>query len=144
VSGPRVPTRSRVRARIDALADALVPGGDGMPAASVAGATGEPLDRVLAIRDDLRPALARVLAAGGPPLDTLRALHADDREAFEAFAALISCAYAMCADARESLGYPGQRAYPIPDREDPDVAELLAPVRARGPRYVATPAGDAR
>jgi hypothetical protein len=50
----------------------------------------------------------------------------------------------MCADARQSLGYPGQRAYPIRRHEDPDLPELLAPVRARGPRYVQTPAAVSR
>lgn len=142
--GADMATSDGTRARIDALADVLLPGGSGMPAASAAGATGRPFERVLAIRDDLAPALERTLAAGGEPAEALGRLYAEDREAFEGFVVLISCAYAMCADARESLGYPGQRAYPIRRHEDPDLEELLAPVRARGPRYVATPAAVSR
>jgi hypothetical protein len=130
------------RARIAQLADALIPGGDGMPSASAAGATGAALDRVLEIRADLLEPLGRAVAQPGPAEAAVRALHDTDREAFEALAFVLSCAYAMSDDVRASLGYPGQVAYPISVAGDPDLDELLWPVVERGDRYVPTPTGE--
>jgi hypothetical protein len=129
------------RTRLAQLADVLIPGGDGMPAASAAGATGAALDRVLAIRDDLRPALDRVVGTAGPPAEVLRALHDGGDPAFEAFVLLLTCAYGLSEEVRVGLGYPGQVAYALPAGDEPGLAELLAPVAARGARLVPAPGG---
>jgi hypothetical protein len=130
------------RARIAQLADALIPGGEGMPSASAAGATGAALDQVLAIREDLVEPLGRAVAQPGPAEAAVRALHGADREAFEALAFALSCTYAMSDDVRAALGYPGQVPYPISVAGDPDLDELLTPVFERGFREVTTPTGE--
>lgn len=128
------------RRRIEQLADALIPGGEGMPSASAAGVAGSALDRVLAIRDDLDATLRGVLAVAGDPKEVMRALHAEQNYAFESFVLLITCSYTLTGVVRDSLGYPGQIPRPIPAARDVVIEDLLAVVAARGPRYVPTPA----
>ena len=67
-----IETRNTMRGRgvrhLDALADLLIPGEDGMPSASEAGATGRWLDAVLAARPDLRAPLEGLdLPPASPP-----------------------------------------------------------------------------
>ena len=106
---------------LDALADQLIPGEDGMPSASEAGATGRWLDAVLAARPDLREPLERL-----DPEATIAAL---------AESAIVA-AYYFNPEVCERIGYQGQRALPLgpPDHED-----LLDSVVARGPVYRPTP-----
>jgi hypothetical protein len=130
------------RARIAQLADALIPGGEGMPSASAAGATGAALERVLEIRADLLEPLGRAVAQPGPADAAVRALHDTDREAFDALAFALTCSYAMSDDVRAALGYPGQVAYPISLAGDPDLADLLTPVFESDFTYVPTPTGE--
>jgi hypothetical protein len=118
------------RTRLAQLAEALIPGGSGMPSAAAADTTGDALDRVLATRADLLPSLRRAVAFPGPAGEAALALHDSDRETFEALVLVLSCAYAQSDAVRASLGYPGQVPVEIPAREE-RLDELLAPVRAR-------------
>jgi hypothetical protein len=127
------------RERLAELAEALIPGGSGMPSAVAAGTTGPALDRVLAARADLLPRLERAVVPDGPPAEVVRGLSEGDPEAFEALALVLSCAYVQSDAVRESLSYPGQVAVPIPERQEDPLDELLAPVRARGARRLPTP-----
>ncbi|MBS1881435.1 MAG: hypothetical protein JSS97_00590 [Actinobacteria bacterium] len=129
-----------VRARLAELATVVLPGGDGMPGAEEAEVTGTALDRVLAARPDLSAALRRAAAPRGEPRATVAALERNDPATLEALAFVLSCAYVQSAAVRASLGYPGQ--VPLPRPGVVDLAEMLAPVRARGPRFVPTPAED--
>ncbi|MGD9734398.1 MAG: hypothetical protein AB7V58_02130 [Solirubrobacterales bacterium] len=135
---PQPPLEEAERERIAALAAVVIPGGSGMPSAAEAEASGAALDLVLAARPDLLPELRRAAALPGEPAAALAQLERSDPEALEGLALALSCAYVQSDPVRDSLGYPGQVPVPPPAAPDP-LDELLAPVRARGPRYVPTP-----
>ncbi|WP_461154524.1 hypothetical protein [Saccharopolyspora tripterygii] len=56
----------------------------------------------------------------------------------------LTCTYYMSSEAREAVGYPGQRRIPVAEATPEQTVddELLAPVLALGPTYVPTPAAD--
>ena len=134
---------SEQRAVLAALADALLPAADGMPAASEVDVPGKWMDRALRARPDLEPELLRVLDGGSEPDPETRLaqLRGDDPAALETLVLLVTGAYYMHPKVRKLIGYPGQKATP----EYPDEAEyylsdgLLDPVLARGPIYRPTP-----
>jgi hypothetical protein len=127
------------RATFAALAEALVPGGDGMPSASDAGVPERWIDRAVESRPDLAGPLAVILdaAAGQDPSAVLARLEATEPAALETLQLLVSGAYFMSPRTRRALAYPGQKQDPVMPGEaeyyGPD--ELLAPVRARGSVY---------
>jgi hypothetical protein len=131
------------RAVLTALADALLPAADGMPAASEVDVPGKWMDRALRARPDLEPELLRVLDGGSEPDPGARLaqLRGDDPAALETLVLLVTGAYYMHPKVRKLIGYPGQKAAP----EYPDEAEyylrdgLLDPVVARGSIYRPTP-----
>ena len=98
------------RRRLEVLADALIPAGDGMPAASEAGVAGEGLDRVLIARPDLTDALVAALdeAAGG--VDTVEEL---SPPSLRTLRYVVAAAYYLDGDVRRRLGYPGTVARPV-------------------------------
>lgn len=107
--------------RLAALADVLIPAGDGMPSASEADPTGKWLERALAARPDLGGAVERALAAGDP-----LALREGDPEAFAALGEIVSGAYYMNLKVRKRIGYPGQKSNPpFPDEADYYLEGLL-------------------
>jgi hypothetical protein len=116
-----------LRRRLDALADDLVPAADGMPPASAVGVAGALLDRVLAVRPDLAPALQRVLEA--PPAlghGWLAALRERDPEGAAALLVAVAGAYYLDDGVRALLGYPGQEPRPVNPFDHPAyVAEGL-------------------
>jgi hypothetical protein len=126
------------RETLAGLADALIPAGDGMPAASEAGATGPLLDEVLRVRGDLEEPLAAITtaAAGKDPAAEVERLKAEEPELFEALTTAIAGGYFMSEDVRQRLGYPGQQALELKDDLDPS---LLQPVVDRGRIYRPTP-----
>jgi len=128
---------SEQRTTFWALADVLIPATDEMPAASEAGSAEKWLDRALAARPDLMPAVSAVLdaAAGRDPEDEARRLHAEDPDGFSALAQIASGGYYMNLKVRKRIGYPGQgKRIPFPDEAEYDLRDgLLDPVFARGP-----------
>lgn len=132
-----------LRSTLAGLADVLVPAVDGMPAASEAGVTGKWLDRVLGVRPDLEPLLARVLAGaeGAEPAGEIRRLEREDPAALELLALVVVSAYYLNPKVRRLIGYPGQKATPpFPDESDYYLRDgLLDPVLERGPIYRPTP-----
>jgi hypothetical protein len=116
------------RERLAELADALIPGEDGMPSASEAGATGEWLDAVLAARPDFRAPLEELGASTGDVDPTESAI----------LTAAVVAAYYMNPEVSERIGYAGQRAIPF-DPDAPDYVNLLDSVKARPPMYRPTP-----
>ncbi|MGH3091301.1 MAG: NAD(P)-binding protein, partial [Gaiellaceae bacterium] len=120
-----------------ALADVLIPAGEGMPAASEVDVGGKWLDRALGARPDLETTLERLLAevAGRDPSGEVRRLHAEDAEGFAALAHLAAGAYTMHAKVRKRLGYPGQKSNPpLPDEAEYYLEDgLLDPVLALAP-----------
>ena len=123
------------RATLAALADVLIPAGNGKPPASEADVAGKWVDRVLAARPELAPELARVVreAVDRDAEEEVRRLHVEDAVGFTVLATVVTGAYYVNVKVRKRIGYPGQKHNP----PYPDEAEfyfeggLLDPVRAR-------------
>ena len=129
------------RAVLAALADVLIPAGEGFPSASQAGVAQEGLDYVLNCRPELLAGLRKLLEAarGRVPAEFMCELEKNDPTAFSMLTDLVPGAYFLNPAVREKLGYGGQTAQPI--NPDPDyLAEgLLQSVIERGPIYRPTP-----
>ncbi len=138
-----------LRATFDGIADHLIPAYEQMPAASAVGVSGALLDRVLAVRPDLKEALVRGLqaTAGLPGAEGAVHLYRNDREAFDAIAMAASGGYYMDERVRELIGYPGQEYIEPADPYAPQsyVGDgALERVFNRGPIYVPTPGEEAK
>ena len=136
----------RLRARLAAVADALIPAADGMPAASSVGIGGRQLDAVVASRPDLVDGIRRVLETAGDVDDAIawiEALRADDPSGYEALVTAVVGGYYLHPEVKRLLGYPGQIPEPVNVDRFPDYADegLLERVYARGPIYRPTPRG---
>lgn len=131
------------RARLAALADALIPAGEGMPAASEAGVAGEWLDAVLTAEPGFAAPLAAVLdvADGADPAGDLRRIETTDPDGWGVLTTVVAGAYFLNPEIAQRVGYPGRRAIPIDTRAEPDWAQdgLLDSVTSRGPVYRPTP-----
>jgi hypothetical protein len=131
------------RAALAAVADLLIPSGDGMPAASEAGVAGRWLDEVLQLRPDFGPPLAAVLdrLIGVDPKEALDMLRAGDPAGFGVLAEVVAGGYFLNPKVRSAIRYPGQRSVPIASEQPPDYEQdgLIASVRGRGPIYRPTP-----
>ena len=143
MTGPAAPAPSAAaRAALAELADALMPGGEGMPAASAVGTHATLLDRVLAVRPHAAPgfvALAERLAADpgqGTPTERAQRLRRDHPADFTLLAGFLVGAYQLAEPVRVAIGYPGQGPSDVSfDDETGYIAEgLLDPVLERGPR----------
>ena len=126
-----------------AIADVLIPEAEGMPKASQVGVGGEILDRVLALRPDLREGFLRGLraAAGKLPAEAAEALNRDDPAALGAIGLAASAAYYMSPQVRALIGYPGQENRPGDPDETPEYVAngMLQQVIDRGPIFKPTP-----
>lgn len=134
------------RATLAALADVLVPEAEGMPAASQVNVQGKWVDRVLRVRPDLAPDLARVLgeASGRNPVAEVARLQGEDAAGFAALALAVTGAYYLNPRIRKLIGYPGQKPNPpYPDEADYYLRDgLLDPVIQRGQIFRPTPAAE--
>jgi hypothetical protein len=128
-----------VRDRLRRFADALIPAGDGMPAASEAGVADGQLDRVLAARPDLAAPLERALAVVDPAdhEGSLERLRAADLAAHDALLLVVAGGYYTDRDVRARIGYDGQQAIEVRPEIIPNYVEegLIEPLLARGPIY---------
>lgn len=136
----------RLRTRLAAAADRLIPAADGMPAASSVDIGGGQLDAVLASRPDLVDGVRRALEAAGDVDDAIawiEALRADDPSGYEALVTAVVGGYYMHPEVKRLLGYPGQVPEPVIVDPYPDYADegLLERVYTRGPIYRPTPRG---
>jgi hypothetical protein len=127
------------RARLAALADLMIPAGDGMPAASGAGVAGTGVDHLLRVRPDLAQPLVDALdfSPGADPAAVLHALRTERPAVFAALGELVAGAYYLDPTVAGKVGYHGRAALPVdPDDVDrDDVAALRQPVVDRGPIY---------
>ncbi len=132
-----------LRSTFVGLADVLIPAYKTMPPASGASVGGEPLDRILALRDDLREAFLRGVraAAGEEPATAARKMNEEDPEALATIGLIAAAAYYMDPDVRDLIGYPGQERRPIDPDAPPDYLQndMLKPVAQRGAIYRPTP-----
>jgi hypothetical protein len=126
-----------------AIADLLIPSGDGMPSATEAGVPMKWLDEVLRARPDFGPPLVTVLdgARGTEPADAVAHLRASDPAGFGVLAEVVAGAYFLNPQVRKAIGYNGQQQVPIVAESPPDYEQdgLLASVVSRGPIYRPTP-----
>jgi hypothetical protein len=134
---------AEARVRLAALADALIPAGDGMPSASEAGVAGEWLDAVLAAEPGFGPALASVLEAAdvADPAGALRRIETTDPAGWGTLTTVVAGAYFLNPEIAAKVGYPGRRAIPVDAEPGHDWLEdgLLDSVKSRGPIYRPTP-----
>jgi hypothetical protein len=134
----------RLRGRFAAIADVLIPEGDGMPAPSSVELGGRQLDLVLASRPDLELDLRRGLeAAAGveSPIAWLGTLAAEDPPAHDALVLAVCAGYYLHPAVQQLLGYPGQVAEEVSVAALPEYVHegLLERVYERGPIYRPTP-----
>jgi hypothetical protein len=122
------------RERLAELADTLIPGEEGMPSASEAGAVGEWLDAVLKARPEFTAPLEGLSAS----IEPIEALPERDPAGWGVLTAAIVAAYYMNPDVCARVGYAGQRAIPF-DPDQPDYVDLLESVKGRGAVYRPTP-----
>lgn len=101
------------RDRLRALADAWIPAGSGMPAASLVGVADAELDRVLAARPDLEAPLVGVLSSEGePPTEALGLLRY-----------VVAAAYYLSPEVRRAMGYDPENVAPVSALEYPAYVE---------------------
>lgn len=129
------------RTLFSALADVLIPAGNGMPSASQADVAGQWLDAVLAARPDIADGLRDVLdqARDRDPADVVADLRLNDPAAFGVLAEVVPGAYFMNPEVQQAIGYAGQGPRPIDPRPDYMEDGLLESVIRRGPIYRPTP-----
>jgi hypothetical protein len=131
------------RATLAALADLLIPAGDGLPSASQAGASGRGLDEVLVALPETEVPLADLLdkSRGVDAVVAIATLQAEDPSGFDLLCTVVAGAYFLNPEVRQAIGYPGQQAVPIVPEDPPDYEQdgLLASVIGRGPIYRPTP-----
>jgi hypothetical protein len=134
------------RAVFAALANVLIPAGEGFPSASEALVADEGLDQVLAVRPDLAAGLKTILerAAGRVPAEVVAELQANDPQSFGILAEIVPGAYFMNAKVRAAIGYDGQTPRPIDPKPDHLQDGLLQSVIDRGPIYRGTPRAGAK
>jgi choline dehydrogenase-like flavoprotein len=98
------PLSAAARARLRSLADAWIPAGDGMPAASAVGVADAQLDRVLRARPDLAAPLGEALADD-------RTLPAEARLGL--LRVVVAAAYYLAPEVRAALRYDPERVSPV-------------------------------
>jgi hypothetical protein len=134
---------AEARGRLAALADALIPAGDGMPSASEAGVAGEWLDAIVAAEPGFGPALAAVLEAAdvADPAGELRRIETTDPAGWGTLTTVVAGAYFLNPEIAAKVGYPGRRAIPVDADPEPDWLQdgLLDSVKSRGRIYRPTP-----
>ena len=129
------------RAVLAQLADVLVAGGRGMPAASVVGVAGDLMDRCL----EAAPALAGPLSAllDEAPAEAsdafVRDLAANRRADFGVLSTAVVGAYYLSPEVRGLIGYPGQEPSPLPVAAEPEYLDMLERVYERHPGYREAP-----
>jgi hypothetical protein len=138
-----VPFDAGRRAVLAAVADVLIPKGDGMPSASEAGVAMRWLDEVLRLRPDFGPPLAAVLdrIKGVDPAAAFARVRAEDPAGFGVLAEVVAGGYFLNPQVRSAIGYPGQQSVAIEHEQPADYEQdgLIASVIARGRVYRPTP-----
>src|SRR5688572_23966076 len=98
------------RQTLAALADVLIPAGEGFSAASEAAVATDGLDQVLNFRPDLTGPLSLILerARRKTAIDAIAELQTQDPALFGFLAEIVAGAYFLNPVVREQLGYQGQ------------------------------------
>lgn len=96
------------RARLETLAEVLIPGDDRHPSPTQVGVGEQLLDAVLDARPDLGPDLQRSTRYNGPAEAHLAWLADHDVAGRRAIETVVAGAYYMSTEVWEAIGYPGQ------------------------------------
>jgi hypothetical protein len=126
------------RARLTAVADAILPATSSLPAPSSVGIATAQLDRVLRAAPELTgPLLDALDRLAGDPDAGLRALRQVAPAAFSTIMLVVTSGYYMAPDVRRAIGYGGQEALRVDAFELPAYLEdgSLERVIARGALY---------
>jgi len=134
------------RAALAALADVLIPAGNGFPSASQAGVAADGLDQVISFQPGIAAGLLDVLEKSKtrPPEEAVADLQKNDPAAFGVLAELVAGAYFLNPIVRSRVGYTGQGPHPIDPHPDYLDDGLLQSVLSRGPIYRPTPGKERR
>ncbi len=109
------------RARLERLADALIPADGRMPAAGAVGIAHALVDWVLDVRPDLAGSLTRALADPVPDAGArLGELRRSDRAAYHDVVLAVVAGYYHSPAVRDLIGYPGQEAHPVTGLDFPE------------------------
>ena len=134
---------SEDRKRLGRVADVLIPGGAGLPSASDAGITTEPIDRVIAAAPQLAAILTAIARSEQPPETVVEELRDRDPNTYERLVFAVSGAYFMVPHVRRGLGYPSIAPRPTPAAADESDFylddDVLQPVVDRGAIYREAP-----
>jgi hypothetical protein len=134
------PLDDAARARLAALAEALIPPSDEMPSVADAEVARAGVDYVLSVRPDLLEPLGVALdwPDGNRPDKVLSTLRAEAPAVFAALGEIVAGAYFLDRAVQERIGYHGRAAMPVTELTERDHA-LLRPVVRRGPIYRGDP-----
>lgn len=137
----------RQRERLAAMADVLMPAGEGLPAASEVDVHRTWIDQALDAVPMMADAVRFAIELPGEPAEAVETLRERHPEAFITFTFVLSGAYFMHPKVRRALGYEGLAVEPNPPLEGEseyylEEDDLLAPVLARGPIYRQVPNHD--
>jgi choline dehydrogenase-like flavoprotein len=127
VKVPSTPISAVVRKRLNAVAEVVIPAGEGMPSASEVDVAGNLLDRVSALLPELAENLSRVFDRHvEDPEEWLKGMSAADPEGYRSVLLAIAASYYLDDEVRRRIGYPGQPSMPVRANELPEyVAEDL-------------------
>ena len=113
-------------ARLELLADVLIPTTPAVGGARELGVLGVQLDRVIAARPEIATGLHEAVDFEGPAEDHLRHLHSSDRVLFEALAFALMAAWTQHPEVRAFLDYRGQEPQDIAPTDAYDVLDAVA------------------
>lgn len=133
------------RKALAAVAEVLIPGGEGMPSARAADVSKKWVDRVLEVRPDLYEPLVSGLSMLGDR-DTaveLEGLRTGNRDVFNTLTLVVAGAYFLNPRVKKAMHYPGPKRTPALQDEAELYLEdgILDRVIGRGPIYRPTPTG---
>jgi hypothetical protein len=135
------------RKRLAALADAMIPAGDGLPSASQAGVAGGAVDRLLGVRPDLLAPLRAALEMAPASMPVERAiatLRTEHPETLAALGEIVAGAYFLNPEVAQRIGYHGRAAIPVDiDVDTSEAVALRRPVVERGRAYRPDPRSEA-
>lgn len=127
-----------IRAQIDWLCDAMIPGDPalGFPSASDIGVQDRLLPMALKTRADLAPEFLALVAGfpATPPADPLEPVRDASPDARALLGRFIAGAYLGHPEVMDQLGYPGFEALPL-DPDYDEIMEMVAPIIDRGECY---------
>lgn len=127
------------RTTLAGLADVLIPASEGFLSASAAGAAGEGLDQLLAVRPDLAAGLKRILqnAKGRKPGDAVKELQAEDSASFGVLAEVVPGAYFMNPQVRATVAFNAAVASATSSLVDADIFTSVCMVSATWSNFTA-------